>query len=159
MTTNTLKIRDGHVPLQFPTNGDKFKLQISELSSTVLSQCNSYLLHRFSNDRDQEPVLWPCPIAWWPCCATCPHCFAAMPFFLAGRWSCRGWWYMNALPEHHRPKSTDPNFWPVSSNQGSDGNAVERKVDWKPIADDWQQATLPNQEQDLEINNVGRKFN
>lgn len=28
----------------------------SELSPTVLSQCNSYLLHRISNDRDQELV-------------------------------------------------------------------------------------------------------
>src|SRR5690606_23162079 len=28
----------------------------SELSPTVLSQCNSYILHRISNDRDQELV-------------------------------------------------------------------------------------------------------
>lgn len=29
----------------------------SELSPTVLSQCNTFLLHRISNDRDQEQVL------------------------------------------------------------------------------------------------------
>ena len=28
----------------------------SELSPTVLSQCNTFLLHRISNDRDQELV-------------------------------------------------------------------------------------------------------
>ena len=28
----------------------------SELSPTVLSQCNSFLLHRISNDRDQELI-------------------------------------------------------------------------------------------------------
>ena len=28
----------------------------SELSPTVLSQCNTFLLHRISNDRDQEQV-------------------------------------------------------------------------------------------------------
>ena len=29
----------------------------SELSPTVLSQCNTFLLHRISNDKDQEQVL------------------------------------------------------------------------------------------------------
>ena len=29
----------------------------SQLSETVLSQCNSFLLHRISNDRDQEKVI------------------------------------------------------------------------------------------------------
>ncbi|WP_233349595.1 ATP-binding protein, partial [Vibrio cholerae] len=28
----------------------------SELSSTVLSQCNTFLLHRITNDKDQEMV-------------------------------------------------------------------------------------------------------
>ncbi|MNJ75253.1 hypothetical protein D3C77_723180 [compost metagenome] len=57
---------------------------------------------------------------------------------------------MNALPEQHRPKSDDPDFWAVWSGQDSDGQAVERSVDWKAIADDWQQIGASVQEQDSE---------
>ena len=42
---------------------------------------------------------------------------------------------MKDLPENHRPKSDDPDFWAVWSGQ------VEREVNWKTIADDWQQIT------------------
>ena len=51
---------------------------------------------------------------------------------------------MNALPEKHRPKSDDPDFWAVWSGEGLDhdliaGEQEERTVDWKTVADDWQQ--------------------
>lgn len=59
---------------------------------------------------------------------------------------------MNALPEHRRPKSDDPDFWAVWSGQDSNGQAVERPVDWKRIADDWQQNGAPVHEKDLENN-------
>jgi hypothetical protein len=59
---------------------------------------------------------------------------------------------MNALPEHHRPKSDDPDFWAVWSGKNTDGQAVERTVDWKAIADDWQQISTKMQEQNLESN-------
>lgn len=36
----------------------------SELSQTVLSQCNTFLLHRIVSDRDQEMVKNLCPILW-----------------------------------------------------------------------------------------------
>lgn len=55
---------------------------------------------------------------------------------------------MNQLPEHHRPKSDDSDFWAVWSGQDSDGETVERKVDWKAIADDWQQVKTSVYEQD-----------
>jgi hypothetical protein len=52
---------------------------------------------------------------------------------------------MNHLPNEHRPKSDDPDFWAVWSGIDSKGNPVERPVDWKVISDDWQQmsATQP----------------
>ncbi len=52
---------------------------------------------------------------------------------------------MNALPEQHQPKSNDPDFWAVWSGQDSNGEKVERSVDWKMVAADWQQtsATQP----------------
>ena len=49
---------------------------------------------------------------------------------------------MNALPEHQQPKSADPDFWAVWSGKDIDKNgnevSVERAVDWKAIADEWQ---------------------
>lgn len=55
---------------------------------------------------------------------------------------------MNSLPEQHRPKSDDPDFWAMWSVQ--DGGMVERNVDWKAIADDWQRVNAPTQEKELE---------
>ncbi|MNU05003.1 hypothetical protein D3C72_2496550 [compost metagenome] len=49
---------------------------------------------------------------------------------------------MNSLPDSHRPKSDDPDFWAVWSGKRADAGGevkVERDVDWKKIADDWQQ--------------------
>ncbi|MNW00521.1 hypothetical protein D3C71_1960280 [compost metagenome] len=60
---------------------------------------------------------------------------------------------MNALPEQHRPKSDDPDFWAVWSGKDNKGEAVERTVDWKMLADDWQQISTPIEEQDLEKSN------
>lgn len=59
---------------------------------------------------------------------------------------------MNALPEQHRPKSDDPDFWAVWSGKDSKDQPVERPVDWKTIADDWQQIGTPVHEKDLENN-------
>lgn len=56
---------------------------------------------------------------------------------------------MHALPEQYRPKSDDPDFWAVWSGQDFDGQTVERTVDWKTIADDWQQNSTAVQEQGL----------
>lgn len=57
---------------------------------------------------------------------------------------------MNQLPEHHRPKSNDPDFWAVWSGHDHDGKKFEREVDWKEIADDWQHLGESSQEQGLE---------
>ena len=54
---------------------------------------------------------------------------------------------MNALPEQHRPKSDDPDFWAVWSGNDSTGQTIERKIDWNSIADDWQQVSSQKQEQ------------
>lgn len=51
---------------------------------------------------------------------------------------------MSELEEKHRPKSDDPDFWAVWSGEALEGDTdtgtqIEREVDWKEIADDWQQ--------------------
>jgi len=45
---------------------------------------------------------------------------------------------MNDLPQSQQPHSDDPDFWNVWTGKDVDGKSVERKADWKPIADNWQ---------------------
>lgn len=111
----------------------------SELSPTVLSQCNSYLLHRISNDRDQELVHKLVPDNLRGLLRDLPSLASRHAILLGWASELPVLVQMNALPEHHRPKSADPDFWAVWSGQNSDGQSVERKVDWKAIADEWQQ--------------------
>lgn len=119
----------------------------SELSPTVLSQCNSYLLHRISNDRDQELVHKLVPDNLRGLLRDLPSLPSRHAILLGWASELPVLVQMNALPEHHRPKSDDPDFWAVWSGQDSYGQTTERQVDWKSIADDWQQITTPGDEQ------------
>ncbi|WP_047244102.1 ATP-binding protein [Chromobacterium subtsugae] len=116
----------------------------SELSPTVLSQCNSYLLHRISNDRDQELVHKLVPDNLRGLLRDLPSLPSRHAILLGWASELPVLVQMNTLPAYHRPKSDDPDFWNVWSGQDIDGNTVERKVDWKAIADDWQQINTPN---------------
>ncbi|MQT81361.1 ATP-binding protein [Pseudomonas helleri] len=122
----------------------------SELSPTVLSQCNSYLLHRISNDRDQELVHKLVPDNLRGLLRDLPSLPSRHAILLGWASELPVLVQMNALPESHRPKSDDPDFWAVWSGKDSKDQPVERTVDWKTIADDWQQISAPAQEQDLE---------
>lgn len=124
----------------------------SELSPTVLSQCNSYLLHRISNDRDQELVHKLVPDNLRGLLRDLPSLPSRHAILLGWASELPVLVQMNALPEQHRPKSDDPDFWAVWSGKNTKGEAVERAVDWKTIADDWQQIAVPDEEQDLENN-------
>jgi DNA helicase HerA-like ATPase len=122
----------------------------SELSSTVLSQCNSYLLHRISNDRDQELVHKLVPDNLRGLLRDLPSLPSRHAILLGWASELPVLVQMNALSEDHRPKSDDPDFWAVWSGQNSDGEMVKRVVDWKAISDDWQQISKTVEEQDLE---------
>lgn len=111
----------------------------SELSPTVLSQCNTFLLHRISNDRDQELVHKLVPDNLRGLLRDLPSLPSRHAILLGWASELPVLVQMKALPEHHRPKSDDPDFWAVWSGNGKDGHAVERNVDWKAISDDWQQ--------------------
>lgn len=124
----------------------------SELSPTVLSQCNSYLLHRISNDRDQELVHKLVPDNLRGLLRDLPSLPSRHAILLGWASELPVLIQMNALPEHHRPKSDDPDFWAVWSGKDSKDQSVESTVDWKKIADDWQQVNAPVQEPDLENN-------
>ena len=115
----------------------------SELSPTVLSQCNSYLLHRISNDRDQELVHKLVPDNLRGLLRDLPSLPARNAILLGWASELPVLVEMNHLPDDHRPKSDDPDFWAVWSGEGlsedESGDPIEREVDWKTIADKWQQ--------------------
>ena len=115
----------------------------SELSPTVLSQCNSYLLHRISNDRDQELVHKLVPDNLRGLLRDLPALPSRHAILLGWASELPVLVQMNTLPDGQRPKSADPDFWAVWSDEAVDETgqttAVNRSVDWKAIADDWQQ--------------------
>lgn len=105
----------------------------SELSPTVLSQCNSYLLHRISNDRDQELVNKLVPDNLRGLLRDLPSLPSRHAILLGWASELPVLVQINALPEHHRPKSDDPDFWAVWTGR------TQRDINWKDIAADWQQ--------------------
>lgn len=129
----------------------------SELSPTVLSQCNTYLLHRISNDRDQELVHKLVPDNLRGLLRDLPSLPSQHAILLGWASELPILVKMNSLRNDHRPKSDDPDFWSVWSGEGldkdSEGSPVERTVDWPAIAADWQQVqrhqTDPNNRQNV----------
>jgi hypothetical protein len=116
----------------------------SELSPTVLSQCNTFLLHRISNDRDQELVNKLIP-------DNLRGLLRELPTLPSQRAILLGWAselpvmvQMNYLDKEHRPLSNDPYYWDNWTACGD--NSL--KVDWSAIACDWQEAE--QEEQDSE---------
>ena len=110
----------------------------SEVSPTVLSQCNTFLLHRISNDRDQELVHRLVPDNLKGLLRELPSLPSQNAILLGWASELPVLVRMNDLPLAHQPQSSDPDFWDVWIGKDPDGKAVERKADWKPIADDWQ---------------------
>ncbi|WP_377111906.1 ATP-binding protein [Pseudoalteromonas sp. M58] len=110
----------------------------SELSPTVLSQCNTFLLHRISNDRDQDQVHKMVPDNLRGLLRELPS-LPSQHAILMG-WACElpVLVKMNNLAKGDQPHSDDPDFWDVWTRKDENGKAVERNVDWKTIVKDWQ---------------------
>lgn len=111
----------------------------SELSPTVLSQCNSFLLHRISNERDQDLVHKLVPDNLRGLLRDLPGLPSRHAFLLGWASELPVLVEMKNLPESHRPKSDDPDYWDVWTGKNSKGEQIQRDVDWKQITDDWQQ--------------------
>ncbi|MEP3855515.1 MAG: ATP-binding protein [Porticoccus sp.] len=116
----------------------------SELSPTVLSQCNSFLMHRISNDRDQELVHKLVPDNLRGLLRDLPSLPSRHAILLGWASELPVLVQMNNLPEEQRPKSEDPHFWDVWSGQ------KKREVHWEAIAADWQQTHSEQVEDDQE---------
>lgn len=104
----------------------------SELSPTVLSQCNSFLLHRISNDRDQELVHRLLPDNMRGILREMPSLPSQYAVLLGWASELPVMVKMRTLPEVQRPQSYDPDYWDVWTG------TKERKIDWKNIANEWQ---------------------
>jgi DNA helicase HerA-like ATPase len=118
----------------------------SELSQTVLSQCNSYLLHRISNDRDQELVHKLVPDNLRGLLRDLPSLPSRHAILLGWASELPVLVQMNNLPKEQQPSSHDPDFWAVWSGDGlardAEGKPIERNVKWPAVAADWQQVSL-----------------
>jgi DNA helicase HerA-like ATPase len=110
----------------------------SELSQTVLSQCNTFLLHRLSNDRDQELVKHLVPDNLRGLLRELPSLPSQSAILLGWASELPVLVRMEDLPKDQRPRSDDPDFWDVWIGQTPEGAAVERKADWSALAAEWQ---------------------
>jgi uncharacterized protein len=117
----------------------------SELSQTVLSQCNSFLLHRLSNDRDQEAVSKLLPDNLRGVLRELPVLPTRYAFLLGWASELPILTQIRELAESQQPESADPDFWAVWTGKDDAKNEVKREVDWKTIADAWQAADQSQQ--------------
>lgn len=103
----------------------------SELSATALAQCNTFLLHRLVNDRDQELVARLVP-------DNVRGLLRELPSLPAGQAILLGWAAavpvlvdVRRLLKEHQPQSSDPEYWNVWTGE------KDRPISWKDIHDDW----------------------
>lgn len=117
----------------------------SELSPTVLSQCNSFILHRISNDRDQELVGKLLPDSFRGMLRELPSLPTQKAVLLGWASELPILVKIRDLSIDQQPQSDDPDFWEVWTRKDSEGNEVKRDIDWKEIADDWQEKSENNE--------------
>lgn len=103
----------------------------SELSQTVLSQCNTFLLHRLVNDRDQELVKKLVP-------DNLGSILNELPVLPSKKAILLGWAApvpvlvdMNELHEDHRPNAADPEYWDIWTRK------KKCSINWQEIVAEW----------------------
>ena len=124
----------------------------SELSPTVLSQCNTFLLHRISNDRDQELVHRLVPDSLRGLLRELPSLPSQAAILLGWASELPVMVKMNDLPDHQQPRSSDPDFWGVwlGLDKGREDRAKE--VSWETLVRDWQsEFSGPSQTSDEDV--------
>ena len=115
----------------------------SELSPTVISQCNSFLLHRLSNDKDQELVGKLVPDNLRGLLRELPSLPSRNAILLGWASELPVMVRMNYLKEKYRPKSDDPEYWDVWTKS-------DRVVNWNTVASRWQDYAEANSNSDDE---------
>ena len=103
----------------------------SELSPTVLAQCNTFMLHRIVNDADQNLVGRLVPDNVSGLLRELPSLPSKQAILLGWATPIPVLVEIEELPEEQRPRSADPDFWDVWTL------VKKREIDWRPIAKDW----------------------
>ncbi|PKN74146.1 MAG: ATPase [Candidatus Cloacimonetes bacterium HGW-Cloacimonetes-3] len=104
----------------------------SEISESVLSQCNTFMIHRITNDKDQDVINRLVPDTARGLLRELPSLPTRHCIMLGAAVKIPVMIEIPELSKEVRPQSEDPKFWEVWT-----GN-VERQINWKAIADDWQ---------------------
>ena len=103
----------------------------SELSPTVLAQCNTFLLHRIVNDADQNLVVRLVPDNVGGLLRELPSLPSRQAVLLGWAAPIPVLVEVDELPDPHRPQSADPDFWKVWTL------TEKRDVDWGAISNAW----------------------
>ena len=103
----------------------------SELSQTVLSQCNTFLLHRIANERDQDIIARLIPDSFRGVLDELPFMPSQVAILLGWATDLPVIVKINDLPYHHQPRSEDPQFWDVWTGKDT------RSFAWNVIAKNW----------------------
>lgn len=103
----------------------------SELSPTVLAQCNTFILHRIVNDADQNLVARLVPDNVGGLLRELPSLPSRQAILLGWATPLPVLVEIDELPYEQRPRSADPDFWDVWTL------AKDRPVDWSTIVKDW----------------------
>ena len=106
----------------------------SELSSTVLAQCNSFLLHRIVNDVDQNLVRRLVPDALGGLLGELPTLPSQQAILLGWAVPTPVLVRVRDLEKTQRPRSDDPAFWATWLRQAG------VSPDWAALVPDWEQA-------------------
>jgi DNA helicase HerA-like ATPase len=115
----------------------------SEMSPTVLSQCNTFLLHRLVNDADQNLVARLVPDNVRGLLRELPSLPSQQAILLGWATPIPVLVEIDSLSQEQRPESADPDYWDVWTL------AKERSINWEAIAQEWTgiagEADLPDE--------------
>ena len=112
----------------------------SEVSPTVLSQCNTFLLHRLVNDHDQDLVRRLVPDGLGTLLRELPSLPTRRAILLGWGAPAPTLVEVQDIPKQFRPHSPDPAFWDVWKGKKS------RDIDWARVAYDWQHPSQVHQD-------------
>lgn len=116
----------------------------SELSPTLLSQCNTFLLHRIVNDEDQTFVRRLIPDGMRELLRELPSLPSRRAILLGWAAAAPVMVDIHELKEHELPHSPDPQYWNTwTRNRFTD-------VVWQEVAQAWQGDTSSQEEPEFE---------
>jgi DNA helicase HerA-like ATPase len=119
----------------------------AELSATTLSQCNTFLIHRTVNDRDQNLISRLVPDNVSGLIGDLPSLPTQHAILVGWATTIPLLVEMRSLTPEQRPTSSDPPFWKVWIRE------EPRTVDWTPIVERWTGVSLTDGQDESAIAN------